>query len=112
LDRSRLRGGSGMFDGSRIRGITGSRDTNPPDDAKSGGEAPAYRGGSPPTQRGGEAPPFNGSGANSNSADPGAPAINIPDPIGGSPAADDGPQGEADEPPHTRTARPTWRPYR
>lgn len=113
LDRSRLRGGPGMFDGSRIRSLTGSRDSKPPDDARSRGEAPVYGGGSPAGERGGEAPPFTGSsGAGSNAADPGSPAIEIPEPLGAPPASDVQP-GEADEPSSsTRTARPVWRPYR
>jgi hypothetical protein len=130
IDRSKLRGGPGIFDGSRIRSLSGgSRDDKAPPAAGAGSDAPPYRPGSAAGNRGGEAPPFQGSGGGQSTSGeaprftpaggaaqdqgPAMPNVEIPEPIGGPPPGDDGAQSDATAvPPATQAARPIWRPYR
>lgn len=110
MDRTRLRGGPGVIDGSRIRSMTGTRETKPPQANDSRGEAPAYSGGN----SGGEAPPFRNPGPSTGPAgqslDPGAPVIELPEASNATP--DQAPAAQSSSPPPATSARPTWRPYR
>ncbi len=117
IDRSKLRGGPGFFDGSRIRSLTGNRDDKaPPADGAGGrgGEAPPFQGSGGGQPSGGEAPRFNPAGGAGQDQGPAMPDVEIPGPIGGPPpTGDDGAQSEVpNPPPATRMARPIWRPYR
>jgi hypothetical protein len=121
IERSRLRGGPGIVDGSRIglkpAGRDGKKtggDKGGPASAQSGGEAPRFNGDAPTVQPGstggfgGEAPPYRSQG-------PATPLLEVPEPMGGPPLGDpDAPQNDPPTDPRSasRSSRPVWRPNR
>jgi hypothetical protein len=128
IDRSRIRGGPGIFDGSRIRAWTGGVAKNTPGPYRADPGLPpgaiVYSPDAQPPLATGTGLPLGGGaapvGVVANPPPWTSPPIVVPSPgvvvddvnspVGGPPMIADPPPGE--DPPAARVSRPAWRPYR